>query len=78
MAVITTEFGAGGRGLTPGHGAPDLATVLRDVADDLAGGKVAAITSPDASDAASAATLANEIKTKLNAANAYTIKTTKG
>jgi len=36
MATITTKFGAGGAGIQPGHGSPDLATALRDVADDLA------------------------------------------
>ncbi|NUP12891.1 MAG: hypothetical protein HOW73_43180 [Polyangiaceae bacterium] len=38
MAVITTRFGEGGANMAPGGaaGLPDLATVLRDVADDLA------------------------------------------
>jgi len=37
MATITEKFGAGGVGLQPGHGDPDLATILREIADDLAG-----------------------------------------
>jgi hypothetical protein len=36
MSAIEEKFGAGGVGLQPGHGDPDLATSLRDVADDLA------------------------------------------
>lgn len=35
MSSIKTDFGAGGAGLTPGAGTPDLATALRDVADDI-------------------------------------------
>jgi len=35
MATIKSDFGAGGVGLQPGHGSPDLATALRDVADDI-------------------------------------------
>jgi hypothetical protein len=36
MSTITEKFGAGGVGLQPGHGDPDLASALRDIADDLA------------------------------------------
>lgn len=38
MAAIKTDFGAGGANLAPGGaaGSPDLATALRDMADDLA------------------------------------------
>jgi hypothetical protein len=36
MTTITTEFGDGGSNLADGHGTPDLATTLRDIADDLA------------------------------------------
>jgi hypothetical protein len=36
MSEIRTDFGAGGANLQPGHGDPDLASALRDVADDLA------------------------------------------
>lgn len=36
MSEIKENFGAGGVGLQPGHGSPDLATALRDIADDLA------------------------------------------
>lgn len=37
MTTITTEFGRGGANLTPDDsaGVPDLATTLRDIADDL-------------------------------------------
>lgn len=79
MAAIKTTFGEGGSGLSPrGQGTPTLATALREIADDLAGLKVAEITSADATDLASAITLVNEIKTALNAIYAYTITTTKG
>ena len=38
MATITERFGSGGANVAPGGaaGSPDLATALRDVADDLA------------------------------------------
>jgi hypothetical protein len=38
MTAITTQFGSGGTNLSPNgaSGAPDLATTLRDIADDLA------------------------------------------
>lgn len=35
MATIKTDFGAGGAGLNPAAGSPDIAQALRDVADDL-------------------------------------------
>lgn len=37
MATINEEFGTGGANLSPqdAHGAPSLATTLRDIADDL-------------------------------------------
>ncbi|MGD9676428.1 MAG: hypothetical protein AB7V19_07070 [Candidatus Bipolaricaulia bacterium] len=37
MSTIKTDFGQGGANLTPNgsQGEPDLATALRDVADDL-------------------------------------------
>lgn len=37
MSTIKTNFGSGGANLTPGGsaGSPDLATALREVADDL-------------------------------------------
>jgi hypothetical protein len=48
MATIKTTFGSGGAGVTPGgaSGSPNLATVLRDIADDLTAlrGSVVAIT----------------------------------
>ena len=38
MATILASFGSGGAGLAPNQGtSPDLATILRDIADDLAG-----------------------------------------
>lgn len=38
MATIKTTFGEGGANVAPkgAQGTPDLATVLRDIADDLA------------------------------------------
>jgi hypothetical protein len=38
MSTILTNFGSGGANLTPAgsSGSPDLATTLRDAADDLA------------------------------------------
>jgi hypothetical protein len=36
MTAIKTNFGAGGANVNPGHGNPDLATTLREIADDLA------------------------------------------
>jgi hypothetical protein len=38
MTTIKTDFGSGGANLNPGGsgGVPDLATTLRDIADDLA------------------------------------------
>jgi hypothetical protein len=54
---IKTSFGAGGAGLNPGYPAGgDLATALRDIADDLAGIQPGAVAA-----AASAATAAADI-----------------
>jgi len=77
---ITKDFASGGSGLGPNSGGPSLATALRDIADDLNGVQVGAVTSPNATDLASALTLLNEIKAALNAvaAGTYTLKTTKG
>jgi len=36
MTAIKETFGAGGVGIHPNHGSPDLADTLRDIADDLA------------------------------------------
>lgn len=89
MAIIKADFGEGGANLVPQGtgGSPTLATALRDIADDLALTKVATIASADAAtqsasyvqaDVQSIATLANEIKTALNAIAGGTLKTTKG
>jgi hypothetical protein len=45
MAAIDTRFGAGGKNLQPGgsNGKPTLALALRDIADDLAGIRPAAL-----------------------------------
>lgn len=74
MAIIKVDYGTGGGHMSPtGHDSqPPLATVLRDIADDL--GDRSGLTSPDASDLASAITLVNEIKTAMN----LTVRTTKG
>ena len=88
MAAIPANFGTGHANLVPSgaQGKPTLAGALRDIADDLAAGRLAtiatAITSPDATDLASALLLVNEIKTKLNAGRtaqvgAGALKTTK-
>ena len=79
MSAISKKFGSGGSNLAPGgsQGVPDLATALREVADDLDTLQIPTVTSPDASDLATAITLVNEIKTKLNVIAAATIKTTK-
>jgi len=88
MAQIPKNFGDGGAHLAPeGAGTPGLKTILDDIADDLAAGKAAEITTADAVAAAGAAPdkaefdavvdLVNEIKTALNAVDATTIKTTK-
>ena len=79
MAAISTRFGSGGSGLTPGGsaGTPDLATILRDVADDLAGLQVAApegddVAAVDLADAGAAwdgdaQALVNQLKVGVNA-----------
>jgi len=84
MAAITPRFGSGGSGLTPGGsaGSPDLATALRDIADDLDGLQVAA---PDGDDVATvdlvdagaawdgdAQALVNQLKVTANALVAAT------
>lgn len=90
MTVIKANFGEGGANLVPKGTttSPSLAETMRDVADDLAAGKAAEVTSPDGVAAAGAAPdkaefdavvlLVNELKTKLNAVEATTIKTVKG
>ncbi len=77
MAAIAKDFGAGGVGIEPGSKSPTVAEAFRDIADDLDVLRVPTITSPDATDEASAVTLVNEIKAKLNALAAVVIKTTK-
>lgn len=48
MAAISTRFGSGGANVAPGKsaGSPTLASALRDVADDLAALKGAALAAP--------------------------------
>ena len=88
MANIPANFNEGGSNAAPsGANDPPLATVLRDIADDLAGGKAATIASADAVAAAGAAPdkaefdavvdLVNEMKAALNAVKTTTIKTVK-
>ena len=84
MAAISTRFGSGGSQLTPGgaSGSPDLATVLRGIADDLAGLQVvqpegddiAAVDLADAGAAwdADAQALVNQLKGSVNALVAAT------
>jgi len=80
MAEIKTNFGFGGANVVPSgaQGKPTLAQALRDIADDLANLQVAEITSPDATDLATALTLVNEIKGALNTVAGETLLTTKG
>ena len=84
MAAISTRFGSGGSGLTPGgaSGSPSLATVLRDIADDLDGLQVAApagddVATVDLADAGAAwdgdaQALVNGLKASVNALVAAT------
>lgn len=63
--VVTEAFGGGGANLAGvASGEPNLAAVLRGLADDI--GDRAGITSPNATDLASALVLVNEIKAALN------------
>jgi len=67
--VIKKGYTEGGQGIGSGTNARHkrLENAFRAVAADLAGGRVAAIVSPDAVDLATAQTLVNEIKAALNA-----------
>jgi hypothetical protein len=82
MATITARFGSGGANIVPGRsgGTPNLATVLRDVADDLSDLQVATITTAnaDATYGQPEADLINEIKAALNAVAGATLRTVKG
>lgn len=84
MGKISSEFGTGGANLDPSGGDSlndSLPVVLRDIADDLAAlsakDDFPNLTSPVATDLASAILLVNEIRTKWNAVTAVTIKTVK-
>ena len=76
MAAISINFGTGGANLVPGRsgGVPTLAEALRDVADDLAGIKVAALAADASTDVVAAnaidlpttLTLVNETKADFN------------
>lgn len=89
MTAIPENFGEGGANLAPqgAAGEPTLAVTLREIADDLDGLQIPAITSPDPLPAAGAnptkaeydasVAVLVEIKTKLNAIAAATLKTTK-
>lgn len=81
MAEISNRFGSGGANLAPqgAAGLPDLATVLRDIADDLAVLKPSAVATPDAGAAygANEQALLNELKAKVDALAAVVFKTTK-
>ncbi len=83
MTTITDRTFDGGTGIGRGSGAPNLATTLQEVADDLlalnaAANRPATIASIDATDLAEAITLVNEIKAALNAVVAPTLKTLRG
>ena len=81
MSEITTRFGSGGANLAPGGsaGAPDLATALRDIADDLAALQPTAVATPDAGGTytANEQALLNELKAKVNALAVVVLKTIK-
>jgi len=81
MAAIPENFGSGGANLAPGGsaGSPDLATALREVADDLAALQPTAVATPDAGAAygANEQTLINELKAKVDALAAVVLKTTR-
>ena len=81
MAAVSKRFGSGGANVAPGGsaGQPALADVLRDIADDLAGLKPAAVASADATATYGAGeqALLNELKAKVNAIAAVVLKTTK-
>ena len=81
MAAIPKRFGSGGASLSPGGsaGSPSLADALRDIADDLSALKLSPVSSPDAgaSYGANEQALLNELKAKVDALAAVTLKTTK-
>ncbi len=79
MSAIPERFGSGGGNISPDQGSRDgnIATALRDIADDLAVVQSPVIASPDATDLPSAITLLNEIKGVLNVIAGTAIKTTK-
>ncbi len=73
MSKIPSTFGTGGSGLPPhGGGEPNLATILREIADDLnvaavaRAGSLVAIATADATDQATTNALANAEKVKYN------------
>lgn len=73
MSKIPSTFGSGGSGLPPhGGGEPNLATILREIADDLnvaavsRAGALAAIATADATDQTTTNNLANAEKAKYN------------
>jgi len=78
--TVKANFGSGGTGLTPSNSAgnPSLAQVLRGLITDIGAVRVATVTSTNASDLATAITLVNEIKTKINAAAAVSATVVSG
>ena len=81
MAAISENFGSGGANLAPGGsaGSPDLATALREVADDLAAMQPTVVATPDAGATygANEQALINELKAKVDALAAVVLKTTR-
>lgn len=80
MAEIKENFGHGGANMTPqgSQGEPALATVLRDIADDLGAVIPAEAVEVDATDLSTAIALVNELKGIINTLSAVVLKTTKG
>jgi hypothetical protein len=89
VAAISKRFGSGGANLAPGGaaGTPTLADALQEIADDLSALKLAPVAAAAAAPAAGATptqaefdavvTLVNELRDKVNAIAAVTLKTTK-
>lgn len=78
--TVKANFNSGGSNATPGNSAgnPSIATVLRGLITDIGAVRVATVTSTNASDLATAITLVNEIKTKINSAAAVSATVVSG
>ncbi len=79
MILIRSDYGEGGAGVGATKSAQHerIALVLRGLVDNDLARTTATITSPDATNLATAQTLVNEIKASLNAASAAALEVTK-